>query len=172
MATSQPTTAAAVEITDADGTVRQVEVPPELAQAIAEIDARERRDAKRRKREVCCTDLAGKKRRKGDDEREPLDPEQMSDGVARRVRRRGLLERGGNPWEGPRLTFTRFVGESRTWYHPPRKYEFCHGAPLGEDVYCLDCDRSGKDDLIPTVKRDDLRRLARMKDDGLKGGKG
>lgn len=74
-----------------------------------------------------------------------------------------------NPWSGPRFGFTRYIGESRTWYYPPKRFEFCHGVELGEDEYCLDCDRSGKDARIPKPTR---RRPPAPKNDGLKGGVG
>ena len=64
-------------------------------------------------------------------------------------------------WEGPRLQFERFVGESQVWDGPPGKdargkCECCHGVELEPAAYCLGCDKCGRDNLVRKPTRAEL----------------
>jgi len=65
----------------------------------------------------------------------------------------------GNPWEGPRFSFSHLLGESPTWPGEARIEDqvlwrwdgaawvcgFCAGRKLEAHQVCLSCDRSGRD---------------------------
>jgi hypothetical protein len=95
----------------------------------------------------------------------------------------GRPSQGGYPWEGPRYDFALLLGGSPTWsgpeslwlWHSGRKRWVCrfcghYGARLPLVAYCLACDRSGRDLVIPKGKR--RTEAKEPKDDGLKGGVG
>jgi hypothetical protein len=79
-------------------------------------------------------------------------------------------------WQGPRLSFDRYLGESAIWRGPEwlgaKPCPFCRGRRLGGHEYCLGCNRSGKDGLIPHPTEAELRMLRRAERDGLAGGRG
>jgi|GEM_PF-4775733 len=83
----------------------------------------------------------------------------------------------GNPWEGPRYTFSRLVGESRTWHGRPDKGSrctFCNNSKLEPHEYCLGCDRCGRDEVIPKPTAAELKKRRNRQyrpKPGLKGGK-
>lgn len=62
----------------------------------------------------------------------------------------------GNPWEGPKYAFTHLIGSSPTWPGPGKLWvetedgmfvcALCRGHPLARHQYCLNCDRSGRDE--------------------------
>lgn len=83
----------------------------------------------------------------------------------------------GFNWEGPHMTFTRLVGESRVWNGPPGRLpdgrcELCLDAELEWHEACLGaCNRTGRDELIGKPSRADLaKRRTPAPRDGLKGG--
>jgi hypothetical protein len=90
----------------------------------------------------------------------------------------------GNAWEGPRLRFWRFLGESAVWSGPRSLSEtvkqdgrpqpqcaFCHGAELPPRTYCLACDRCSSELSIPSAGIQSDRWLAVMaRAKGLLGG--
>jgi len=65
----------------------------------------------------------------------------------------------GNPWEGPRFSFSHLLGESPTWMSGTMNSDqnvwrdvggvwvcgFCGGGKLQTHQYCLGCDRCGRD---------------------------
>ncbi len=96
----------------------------------------------------------------------------------------------GNPWEGPRLGFDLFLGQSPTWSGAESLWlwdealgewvcRFCqHLKQLSAGTYCLGCDRSGKAKLIGHPTEADLAKRPVERgtkydppDDGLKGGR-
>jgi hypothetical protein len=106
------------------------------------------------------TDLAERMRRREDDDGEPrrtgqldLDPEVILRGVARRVRKRRLMETGYSAWEGPRPPrFTRIIGATEIWSGPPKRFQFCHGRRLRPGEICLDCNRAAREQAPPEVE--------------------
>jgi hypothetical protein len=126
------------------------------AEAAAELDAMEReiRNEERRwnRHHVNVTDLGF----------EPLAP------PVRRSRAPHRLP-GGNAWEGPRYRFRRLLGASEIWTGPPVPGQFCHGRRLSRGEYCLDCERSGRDQQIPSAG--DLPAV-RQYNGRLRGGRG
>jgi hypothetical protein len=103
----------------------------------------------------------------------PLDPDQLDPGTAgRRVAQRPMPL--GNPWEGPRFSFTLYLGEHRPGWNGGEAIDergrcgLCHGLWLPPHVYCLSCDRSGRDAAIP-CPAEQVRRRA-PKDGRLRGG--
>jgi hypothetical protein len=139
-----------VEYLTADGTTITIEVSPDIAEVLAS-------DGPRLK-EVTFTDCAG--RLYPGDNWAGLDPDRLDvKTVRRRVDQRPMPL--GSPWDGPRFKFTQILGESGTWRGEPRYFEFCGGKPLASYQYCLDCDRCGKDHLIPTPGEQVRRRAPR-----------
>lgn len=89
----------------------------------------------------------------------------------------------GYAWEGPRYTFALLLGEGAVWsgadslwlWHAGRKRWVCrfcghYGRGLPLVAYCLGCDRSGRDLVIP--KGRPRAEVSKPKDDGLRGGVG
>lgn len=74
-------------------------------------------------------------------------------------------------WEGPRFEFLSFLGTRERW-DGPRQADCCHGRKLDRHEYCLMCDRSGLDRLIPKPTAADARRRKSAYRDSrkLKGG--
>jgi hypothetical protein len=116
-------------------------VSPEVAAVLAEREAP--------LRELTFTDLKGEKRpgeADNDDERRgEIDPETVLRGVARRIEKRKLRDRGGSPWEGPRPNVVRIIGATHIWNGPPRRFQFCGGRRLRPGEVCLDCDRMARE---------------------------
>lgn len=75
-------------------------------------------------------------------------------------------------WEGPRFDFLSFLGTRERW-DGPKQSDCCHGRKLDQHEYCLMCDRSGLDRLIPKPTEADARRRrsAYRMSGGLKGGR-
>lgn len=148
---------------DSEGRVHDIWVEARTKTALETIDQYCRRqDRKWEKQHVAMTDLSR-------DGKVTADAGQATASV-----RQSQL---GNPWEGPRYSFSHLLGESRTWNGEPfvdGYCKFCHQLPLGEETLCLGCTRSGKDDMVPRPTKADLakRRPPAPKNDGLKGGKG
>jgi hypothetical protein len=136
-----------VEYTTADGVTLRFRVSPEVAAVLA--------DEGPALREMTLTDLAGMKHHQHD-VRSGLDPERVIEGIARRVARRRTREARGNPWTGPRHQFGCFLGETRPNWLGGEAIDdegvcrLCRGRKLSASTYCLSCDRSGRDDAIPT----------------------
>src|SRR5215218_10310395 len=93
----------------------------------------------------------------------PLDPDQLDPGTARRrVEQRPMPL--GNPWEGPRFTFSLFLGEHRPGWNGGVSIDergncgICHNHRLPPYVYCLGCDRCGRDAAIPSPPEQVRRR--------------
>ena len=152
---------------DAHGFLQELTVSRATALAIRRIRKKYKRDREKwDARHVDFTDLS---RDVNADQKVPEGSNQLL-GPKRRSQQ-------GNPWEGPRFSFDRLIGESRTWRGDPvinGWCTFCNRAPLSTGECCLGCTRTGKDHLIPTPTPADHKRLNRYrpKDDGLKGGKG
>lgn len=110
-------------------------------------------------KEVTFTDLAGR-RRGDDDERIGF----LSAALESYYRHGGRLRLGDvSPWEGPRLSFRRLVGEGAIWDGPASEVTpcpFCGGRPLEPYEACLGCCRTGRDLEIPGPSREELRRCA------------
>lgn len=75
-------------------------------------------------------------------------------------------------WEGPRFEFLSFLGTRERW-DGPKQQDCCYGRHLNQHEYCLMCDRSGLDRLIPKPNKTDerLRRSAYKSPNKLKGGR-
>lgn len=111
------------------------------------------------------------------------DADIFADQVAKQDRPREDL---GNAWDGPRFSFTLFLGMSVIWSGDPatfvrgkRTCKICKGRYLESGSYCTGCDRSSVDNLIPPVpasmkpKVPSKREKARAEKEarlGLKGG--
>jgi hypothetical protein len=125
-----------VEYTTADGVTLRFRVSPEVAAVLA--------DEGPALREMTLTDLAGMKHHQHD-VRSGLDPERVIEGIARRVARRRTREARGC-----------FLGETRPNWLGGEAIDdegvcrLCRGRKLSASTYCLSCDRSGRDDAIPT----------------------
>ena len=57
--------------------------------------------------------------------------------------------RSETEWAGPRWSFLYVLGSGVIWHGPPVRFEFCGGHLLAPGVYCLDCDRAGRELKIP-----------------------
>ncbi|AGA31660.1 hypothetical protein [Singulisphaera acidiphila] len=144
---------------DDRGNLIELEVTPDLKRALETIDqAFRRREQLRREgrwstKEVNEAILAGSPRGPA-----RFDLDEMADDPAHRTQ----LWVGANAWEGPRMGFTRFLGESVIWNGPPQRLAdgrcpFCLGRELETHECCLGpCHRTGKDILIPSVTRADM----------------
>lgn len=121
----------------------------------------------------------------------------------RLLRKAANIEKVADPrikpgeWEGLRVLFTHFLGESRTWPGPnwrdgvpppppPKKStvparltrgtacDFCKGMDLDTNVYCTRCDRTGRDYMLKATPKPKEPAPAppKPKSDGLAGGRG
>jgi hypothetical protein len=119
-------------MTTPDGDPVEVRVSPEVAALLTEPEPE--------LAEVCFTDLTNKSGSRS------FRPESVSSSGIR-----SRPSQQGNPWEGPRFTFSVFLGEGRRWPIPKvgRRCGCCRGSKLESFEYCLVCDRSGMDRLIP-----------------------
>jgi hypothetical protein len=71
-----------------------------------------------------------------------------------------------SPWEGPRILFTHFIGESRIWNGPPNGHPCAwHGKKLGPEEYCLGCDRCGCESIVPRPPKDVVARCRRAEEE-------
>lgn len=151
------TLTATIRYRDARGYLQEIRVTSTMARAIRNVRQQARRaDERWRERHVAMSDMG-------------IDPDRQAEKPAQRP------SQAGNPWQGPRFSFTAWIGEGRIWHGPPpkkaRRCDFCRGAWLGAQTYCLRCDRSGRDREIPRPSRTELSRIRSPKEDGLKGGK-
>lgn len=154
-----------IPTTDAMGRRHWVEVSAETAKALHAFDrAMRRREKLHRARLRVETDVKARRETRPRKERSAgvlkgyLNVEHET---AYRVMQR---VDPGNPWEGPRYTFTHLLGESPSW--PPLSGDgivdpesqgvwkwtgqgwacaFCGGAKLEVHQACLSCDRTGRD---------------------------
>jgi hypothetical protein len=141
------------------GNVIELEVRPDMKRALETIDQAFRRREQRRRegawstKEVNEATLAGSPLG-----RARFDLEEIAEDPSHRTQ----LQTGANPWQGPRMGFTRFLGESVIWSGPPQRLAdgrcpFCRERPLGLDECCLGpCNRTGKDKIIGVPTRVDL----------------
>lgn len=152
-----------VPYTDAGGARHWVEVESTTAQALDLFDrAMRARERAWRRRVRVATDVRAERERRPRKER--------SGGTLRgflnveletAYRIMSRVENVGNPWEGPRVTFSHLLGESPTWPPPgcviDREAQgvrrrrgrrlvcaFCAGRRLEPHQCCLGCDRSGQ----------------------------
>src|SRR4051794_10276428 len=112
---------ATIRYRDARGFLQEIRVTSTMARAIRNVRQQARRaDEKWRKHHRAMTDLG-------------FDPRR----VAKKPRPRP--SQAGNPWQGPRFSFSAWIGEGRIWPGPPpkkaRTCDFCKGAWLGVETY-------------------------------------
>jgi hypothetical protein len=147
------------------GPVVRVEVSEAVAEALSRPDPRPK--------EVAFTDLLGR-RRGGDEDRQERLGRFLSAALNSYYLRGTRLAPAGNPWEGPRFQFTLLVGLSAIWRGPAAGPCPFHGAALPPEGYCVACDASGRDALIPRPTAAELRARAEKvpRPGGLAGGRG
>lgn len=154
---------------DQVGVVVEVEVEPNVAREMRTFDKHARNgEKKRRNHERACTDLEVRDREGAHE----LDPREFTEDDARRHARARTPAKPLHDWEGPRFEFSLFLGDSEIW-QGPEQADFCRGRKLAKHEYCLACNRSGRDNVIPRPSAADLRlrRTAYRPSSKLKGGK-
>lgn len=131
----------ALRYRDAHGFMQELRVTSEDAAAIEAVFRSARRaDQKWRERHVAFTDLGS---------------------TARMLTLAPLPQYDlGNAWEGPRFSFAVLLGAGRIWTGDPTRAcrgatrcRICKGMKLSYAVYCIGCDRSGRDFELPSVPK-------------------
>jgi hypothetical protein len=141
-----------IEYRTEDGSVFQLRVSPDVAQAL--------KGGEGRLKEVTFTDLG--------DGRFELTEEHA------RKRPHAPRPKPGQ-WEGPRFQFSLYLGESRATWRGGQVIDergrcgMCHDQRLPAHVYCLSCNRSGRELEIPGAAPKPKAK-AHRRSDKLKGG--